>query len=122
MFYISATYTQGSSNLCAIYFITISSCIIHLYKLVMPMNKQNVLVVSKTSIILCLYLQICQAENINPSNTFTIANGNEQIMTDPSDRRGQMYLSYRGPGEPNSGVQGPRCVRYTRNYIYMHSI
>lgn len=69
-----------------------------------------------------MYLQICQAEYSNPSNTYTIANGNEQIMTDPSDRRGQMYLSYRGPGELQSGVAGPRCVRYTRNYIYMYSI
>ena len=40
-------------------------------------------------------------------------------MIDPSDRRGQMYLSYRGPGEPSSHVAGPRYVRYTRNYIYI---
>ena len=69
-----------------------------------------------------MYLQICQVYNPNTSNTFTIANENEQILTDPSDSRGQMYLSYRGPGEPQSGVAGPRCVRYTRNYIYMYSI
>ena len=55
-------------------------------------------------------LQICQAENINPSNTFTTANGSEQIIIDPSDRRGQMYLRYTGPGS--------RYVQYTRGRIY----
>ena len=75
--------------------------------------------VGETSIILCLYmyLQICQAENVNSSNTFTIANGSEQIMINPSDSRGQMYLRYTGPGEPGSGVAGPRYETYTRSYI-----
>ena len=59
-----------------------------------------------------MYLQICQAENVNPSNTFTIANGSEQIMIDPS---GQTYLRYTGPGQDGSG---PRYVKYTRSYIY----
>ena len=55
-----------------------------------------------------MYLQICQAENVNPRNTFTIANGSEQIMIDPSDPRGQTYLRYTGPGQDGSG---PRYVR-----------
>lgn len=55
-------------------------------------------------------LQICQAENINPSNTFTTANGSEQIIIDPSDWRGQMYLRYTGPGS--------RYVQYTRSCTY----
>ena len=68
------------------------------------------------SIILCLYnvyLQICQVFSFNTSDTFTIANESEQIMIDPSDRRGQMYLRYMGPGDP--GVAGPRYVHiYSR--------
>ena len=56
-------------------------------------------------------LQICQTEN-NPMNTYVIANDNEQIIIDPSDSRGQIYLRYTGPGEPGSGVAGPRYVRY----------
>ena len=69
---------------------------------------------------LCLYmyLQICQAENVNPRNTFTIANRSEQIMIDPSDPRGQTYLHYTGPGQDGSG---PRYVKYTRSYIYTTS-
>ena len=48
----------------------------------------------------CIYinLQICQAELANQNNTFTIANGVEQIIIDPSDPRGQVYLYYTGPG------------------------
>ena len=64
-----------------------------------------------------MYLQICQAENVNPSNTFTIANESEQIMIDPSDPRGQTYLRYTGPGQDGSG---PRYVRYTRSYKYIY--
>ena len=77
------------------------------------MNKQNVLLNGtdrgETSIILCLYLylQICQVENMNPSNTFTIANESEQIIMDPTDRRGQMYLRYTGPGQDG---RGPRYI------------
>ena len=43
-------------------------------------------------------------------NTYVIANDNEQIILDPSDSRGQIYLHYTGPG--------PRYVRYSRSYIY----
>ena len=46
--------------------------------------------------------------------THVIANDNEQIMIDPSDSRGQMYLRYTGPGQ--AGIEGPRYVRYTRSY------
>ena len=49
-------------------------------------------------------LQICQTELANQGNTFTIANGGEQIMIDTTDSRGQMYLHYTGPG--------PRYVKY----------
>ena len=68
------------------YFVSVHTCIIHA-------------------------LQICQAENINPSNTFTTANGSEQIIIDPSDRRGQMYLRYTGPGS--------RYVQYTIGVTYI---
>ena len=62
-----------------------------------------------------MYLQICQAENVNPRNTFTIANESEQIMIDLS---GQTYLRYTGPGQDGSD---PRYVKYTRSYIYTTS-
>ena len=79
-------------------------------------SEWYLVVVGETSIILCLhmYLQICQAEVRNPSNTFTIANGSEQIIIDPS---GQTYLRYTGPGQDGSG---PRYVKYTRSYIILY--
>ena len=66
---------------------------------------------------ICQVCQACLLRNETRYIIYTIANESEQIMIDPSDRRGQMYLSYRGPGEPSSRVAGPRYVRYTRNYI-----
>ena len=46
-----------------------------------------------------LHLQICQIPNFDPTSSYDIADGNEQIMIDPSDSRGQVYLQYSGPGD-----------------------
>lgn len=123
MFYIKVLHTHKVHQIFVLYFTTISSCFIHLYKWSCHAYEQTECAIM--CVLFCaytMYLQICQVYNPNTSNIFTIANGSEQIMIDPSDRRGQMYLNYRGPGEPNSGVQGPRYMRYTRSYVYIHCI
>ena len=62
-----------------------------------------------------MYLQICQGWK-NSRYTYTIANESEQIILDSCDRRGQLYLHYTGPGQAESGVAGPRYIRYTGSY------
>ena len=52
-----------------------------------------------------LHQQVCQILNSDPSTSDDIADDNEQIIIDPSNTRGQVYLHYTGPG---SGLGPPR--------------
>ena len=51
--------------------------------------------------------QVCQIPNFDPSTSYDIADADEQIMIDPSDNRGHVYLQYSGSG---SGGGPPRYM------------
>lgn len=71
-----------------------------------------------------IHLQVCQFETLNPSSSYAIANESEQIVVDPTDSRGQIYLHYTGPGQDGSV---PRYIYYNEHnshiiiYIFLMS-